>query len=365
MESITSLKNPLIRELSKLSVRKNRVESGFFLVEGVRLVAEAIASKAPIARLVADEKGIADLLTVLDRQNSRMHSLSGEKAALASQEEAVRRGSPGDYNLNYLHEVGADDLFCDEKSRGSRQKARIYGSQQEYRAGDTLLEAMTCELDFDPTNDLLEMLLRYPKNQPILVATEVLAKICDTKSPQGIVAVVKLPESAYYNQNNSNEFLRNITTRRVLALERLQDPGNLGTIIRAAAACGFSTVVVSADSADPWQPKVLRSTMGSIWHVDVLITDSISELLCFGKRLDYRVLTSHPRGTTPCWGAQLADNIIIAIGNEAAGLSEEVLALADEKVQIPMREGVESLNAAVSASVLMYESMRQRAIFPA
>jgi len=186
----------------------------------------------------------------------------------------------------------------------------------------------------------------------VQVPDELFSRISETESPQGILAVAEMP---VYNKN---EIIKSID--RVIVLENIQDPGNLGTIIRSADACGFDAVLLSKDSVDPYNPKVIRSTMGSLFHIPVMVEENFSEALDELKSNNFLVAAAHTRDSLPCWQADLSGKVAIIIGNEGNGLSDKVLELADITVMIPMPGKAESLNASAAASILIYECMRQR-----
>ncbi|NLX72539.1 MAG: RNA methyltransferase, partial [Bacteroidales bacterium] len=150
------------------------------------------------------------------------------------------------------------------------------------------------------------------------------------------------------------------SVKQVIVLENLQDPGNLGTIIRSADACGFDAVILSKDSADPYNPKVIRSTMGSLFHIPIIIEEDFDGFLNELRSRNIRLVAAHTRDALSCWQADLTGNVAIIIGNEGNGLSEHILELADMTVMIPMKGKAESLNASAAASMLIYECMRQR-----
>lgn len=178
-------------------------------------------------------------------------------------------------------------------------------------------------------------------------------KVADTETPQGIIAVVRRPQHAISSLfEGSAPFF--------VICDGIQDPGNLGTIIRTAAAAGCSGVAVSKDSVDPYNPKVVRSTGGSIFTIPVVAEVDVKEVIRAAKEKKVKVIAADASAKTDVFSADLKSPSAIVIGNEGAGSSNEVLALCDEKVSIPMKKGVESLNAAVSAAVILYEAVRQR-----
>ncbi len=200
-----------------------------------------------------------------------------------------------------------------------------------------------------------ELLLSDMSNIKVVqVPDEVFSRISETQSPQGIMAVAELPVC------DKKDIINRV--KRVIVLENLQDPGNLGTIIRSADACGFDAVILSKDSADPYNPKVIRSTMGSLFHIPVIITEDFNGLLNELRSKGMLLIAAHTRDSLPCWQADMSGELAIIIGNEGNGLSDNILELADMTVMIPMTGKAESLNASAAASMLIYECMRQREI---
>ena len=245
--------------------------------------------------------------------------------------------------------------------------------QEAFRSGAPIVRLLADDAGMSILSALLQT---YPGPEPIWVASHILEKLSDTKTPQGVIAVVRLPVSgmtgmgAFISRQPQAGGLPGwfpdgdsplkTGCRHILALEHVQDPGNVGTMIRTADACGFDAVVLSADSADPWQPKVLRSTMGSIWHLPVTVVDDLPSAVKAAREAGFMAIAAHPRNAAACWDTPMADNVILVIGNEAGGISLEMLGNADRTVMVPMEGGAESLNAAAAASMLMYESLRQR-----
>ncbi len=194
----------------------------------------------------------------------------------------------------------------------------------------------------------------YEEKAEVLCLTEALfGAVCDTENPQGILAVCKKlewDESAVFAKDKP--FL-------ILA-EELNDPGNLGTVIRTADACGADAVFLSKGSVDLYNPKVLRSTMGSMFHVPVFQNIDLDEVSAKLKANNIPLYAAHLKGDTYPYGLDLAENCAFIIGNEARGLSDEAADLCDRWVKIPMPGQAESLNASIAAGVLMYEVVRQR-----
>ena len=145
-----------------------------------------------------------------------------------------------------------------------------------------------------------------------------------------------------------------------MILENLQDPGNLGTILRAGEGAGITGVIMSRDTVDIYNPKVVRSTMGSAFRVPFLYTDDLPGTVRELKAGGIRLFAAHLEGRNNYEEEDYTGNTGFLIGNEGNGLTEELSAPADAWVKIPMAGKVESLNAAVAASILMFETARQR-----
>ena len=193
---------------------------------------------------------------------------------------------------------------------------------------------------------------RIPDVPYEIVADSVFDAMAETVTPQGVLAIVKMPEYSLEEM---------VTAAGTLVLlENLRDPGNLGTIIRTAEAAGVSGVILSKESVDIYNPKVIRSTMGAVYRVPFLYVEDFQKLLQELREKKVRLLAAHLKGTKTFDKADYSGKVGILIGNEANGLSEEVAELAEEKVLIPMAGSVESLNAAVAAALLMYEAFRNQ-----
>ena len=248
MEHLTSLKNPKVQSWRSLKDRKGRKETGCFLVEGRKMVEEALRSAFPVEAVLADESRLAEL--------------------------------------------------------------------------------------------------SLPDNVPMYALPEhVLAAVCDTKTPQGVAAVVRMTGSAALGS-------------RLVALDGVQDPGNVGTIIRTADAAGLDGVLLSAQCADAFSPKVLRATMGSVFRMGIRVTEDLPGELTRLKQAGFSVLSSQLDGTPFYEREPVGERFCLVIGSEGNGVTDEVQQLATHRVKLPMRGGAESLNAAVAAGIMMYELMR-------
>ena len=247
-ELITSLKNPKIQTWKSLKDRKGRRETGCFLVEGRKMVEEALHSAFHVEAVLADEARLSEF-----------------------------------------------DL---------PQDARVYA-----------------------------------------MPAHVLAAVCDTKTPQGVAAVVRMTDTP-------------VRGSRIVALDGVQDPGNVGTIVRTADAAGFDGVLMSTQCADVFSPKVLRATMGSIFRMGIRVTDDLPGELSRMAAQGASVISSQLDGMPFYERAPVGEQFVLVIGSEGNGVTDEVKAVATHRVKLPMRGGAESLNAAVAASIMMYELTR-------
>ncbi len=255
---LTSLQNPLVKQIRKLHNSKYRRLSGRFLLEGTHLLQEAALAQWPLETLVYTE---------------RWQSREG-------------------------------DLLRALQSR-----------------------VLRCEL----------------------VSPEVLGAIATTMNPDGVVAVAQsAPQRSVSIQSLG------------LVLETLQDPGNVGTMLRTAAAVGVEGVLLSEDSADLESPKVLRASAGAWFRVATAQCSNILHQVQHYQSQGFQVVATAPRAALEYWSVDYTQPTLIVMGNEGAGLSEALLDASDVKVSIPTSAGVESLNAAIATAVMLYEAKRQR-----
>ncbi len=182
-----------------------------------------------------------------------------------------------------------------------------------------------------------------------LAPRSLLEAVCDTRTPQGICASFDLPVPLPLNG----------APGRVVALDGVQDPGNVGTIWRTADAAGFSAILFGGGCADPLSPKVQRAAMGSGFRVPFVLAEDLPAALLDLKARGWMVLASDLRGGDFYARPDPGERFALVIGNEARGISDATRAAASALVKLPMRGGAESLNAAVAAGIMMYELMRE------
>lgn len=185
------------------------------------------------------------------------------------------------------------------------------------------------------------------------VSDQAFKAMTDTQTPQGVLAVVR---AVSYTE----EDLLRAEKPLLMILENLQDPGNLGTILRAGEGAGVTGVIVTRETVDVFNPKVIRSTMGSIYRMPFVVTEDLSETLKKCKAAGIRTCAAHLKGTNNYEQGDYTGATAFLIGNEAAGLTDATAEACDLLVKIPMAGQVESLNAAIAATILMYETARQR-----
>ena len=192
-----------------------------------------------------------------------------------------------------------------------------------------------------------DLFLKINENIKLIQMNEVLLKqLCSTENPQGIVGVI----------NMQNKELK--SGELVVLVDKVQDPGNMGTIIRTAHAAGAAGIVMTKGTVDIYNDKTLRSTMGSIFYIPIVEDDSLDFVKSL-KKEGYKLVVSSLQGKNNFFEENLQGKVMIAVGNEGNGVSDEVYDIADIKVKIPMPGEAESLNVAVATSIMIYEKIRQ------
>ena len=191
------------------------------------------------------------------------------------------------------------------------------------------------------------------KSSYIIVKDSIFKEICDTVTPQGIVCIVRQKEY------NLETILNNSEKQTFVLLESLQDPGNLGTIMRTAEGAGISAVIMNKSTVDLFNPKVIRSTMGSVFRVPYFMYENLEDAVQDLQNHNVTVYAAHLKGEKNYDEISYQGSSAFLIGNESKGLSEKISGMADRLIKIPMQGKLESLNAAVSAAILMYESRKK------
>lgn len=238
--------------------------------------------------------------------------------------------------------------------------------------GVNIKQIIMCE-DFTDNEIDKDTLYEIAKHNLVYVTKNLFDTITDVKTPQGIIAIIEkrigirsvtnkengsmidLSNSMNVEKLNKIDYSQDI----IIALDGVQDPGNLGTIIRTADSANLNQIVISKDSADPYNPKVVRSTMGAIFRVNVIEAEDLKEELKKAQENKFKIMITALDAKKSIYKADFNKKVIV-IGNEANGVSKEVQAMADEKVIIPMLGKTESLNASVAASIMIYEYVRRK-----
>ncbi|WP_312667747.1 23S rRNA (guanosine(2251)-2'-O)-methyltransferase RlmB [Tissierella praeacuta] len=263
MLEITSIRNPLVKEIKSLYRKKGRIKNNSFIIEGMKAIEEAIDNNYPIK------------------------------------------------NIIYT---------------------------------DQILKIKDGEAFFERIKKL---------NNIIYVPNNIFKDISDTENPQGVLGVAEIK----YNE------MREVKDKErpfLVFLDGVQDPGNMGTIIRTADAFNVDGIIITDGCVDPYNPKVVRATMGSIFRVPLYyVSDGIEELKSF-KDINMSIYSTSLTESIPIYEVDFNEGVVLIIGNESNGVSEEIFSLSDKLIKIPMIGGAESLNAGVAASIIMYEVMKQR-----
>lgn len=236
-----------------------------------------------------------------------------------------------------------------KKNRDTQGKYLIEGPNLVYEAleNDGNIELIVCS----------EKVGLIEASCPVLTMSHGLfLKLSDTDSPQGVLAIVKK------KNYTEDEFFqpREFGATNIIVLDRLQDPGNIGTIIRTADAAGYMGAFVLKGTGDIYSPKVVRAATGSLFRLPVLFIDTPDQALSILKKYHKKTICTSLNSNQYYYENVMKENIAIIIGNEGNGVCQEFLTNSDKQVKIPMDGSIESLNAAVSAGILMYESVRQK-----
>ena len=298
MESITSVNNQRVKEVANLKQKKYRMESGTFFAEGLRAVQEAV-QYADVTELFYTEAEAGRLDEVL-------------KAA--GNVPADTKEKSGNMN-NVNHNNAGTAKKRNEAANGIRM----------YRVDE-----------------------------------KVMAKLSDTKAPQGVLAVIRTPEQ---NLRQLRPGTASDNNAPVIILDRVQDPGNLGTIIRTADAVGALGLILLEGCVDAYSPKVVRASMGSLFHLPVVQDVTAEEALTWCYRNGYEPAATALKNAQNVYKADISKKMAFLFGNEANGVAEELQAAAETRLFIPMTGLAESMNVAMAAGIILFEGLRQRKFY--
>ena len=327
---ISSKDNQTIKEIKKLKESKYRKEK--FIVEGFKMLQEAVNEGADIEIVVVK---------------------TGNKELLENVNKLLGR-------LSQSYETGNE---------------LIGGLSQDHEAKNEPMKNQ------ERKNELLAY--KYGKRIPriIEVTENVFMQLTDVKTPQGVLAVIRENVednvSNFENENenkneNKNDVLKDgVNSRKIdclskintgadyiLAVDGVQDPGNLGTIIRTADSANLKQILVSKDTVDAYSPKVIRSTMGSIYRVKIVECENLANVLDELKKHKFQIVSTSLDTENSIYDIDYRKKVVV-IGNEGNGVSKEIQDLSDYKVKIPMLGKTESLNASVATGIMIYEYVRQ------
>lgn len=226
---------------------------------------------------------------------------------------------------------------------------------------DGLIETVVISQAFlDENKTGAQKLIRQLEKSDIRIFSldsNIFHRLSDTETPQGLMAIVKrveLKPDDFFSVSLSNE------RTNVLLLDRVQDPGNVGTLIRTADAAEFQGIIVLKGTADIYSPKVVRAAAGSILRMPVLFIDQPQQAIRILKAHGKRIFAATPYSDNYYYQYKMESNTALIIGNEGGGVSQDLISMADYRIKIPMNPSVDSLNAAVAAAILMYETVRQK-----
>ena len=235
------------------------------------------------------------------------------------------------------------------RGRAERLANGLYLAEGEHMAAEAVKEKKANVLLLDSSAlDKYSAFIDEAALPVYVLSPHVMAAVCDAKTPQGIAALCDYPQ----------EESLSALGERIIVLDGVQDPGNVGTIWRTADAAGFQALLLGAGSADPLSPQVQRSAMGSGFRVPYAHSEDLAQTLIALRKRGWHVIASDLSGADFYAREELGERFVLVIGNEARGISDAVREAADCRVKLPMRGGAESLNAAVAAGIMMYELMR-------
>lgn len=210
-----------------------------------------------------------------------------------------------------------------------------------------------CSIDYVVVNEsgkdkLDDYLSEYMDNIKIYqMRNDLFSQLSSTENTQGVIAV-----------SNINNSINDINGDFYLLCDKVQDPGNLGTIIRTAHAAGVNAIILTKGTVDIYNDKTIRSTMGSIFYTPIIYDNDLS-LLKKLKDEGFSLVATSLEESKNFFDEDLSGKVILSVGNEGNGISEEIFALADKKVKIPMPGGAESLNVGIATSIILFEKVRQ------
>lgn len=232
-----------------------------------------------------------------------------------------------------------------------REKMGMYTIEGIKSVGDAISAGADIDMIFVSESFINENNRDFKEHNIYVVADNIFETLCDTKTPQGILAVINIANKKELTLDNNKMYIY---------CDTVQDPGNLGTIIRTADAAGFGGVLLSEGCADLYSPKTIRSSMGSFFHIPLYEGITGEDIIKFKEKGFSFYATALCEDTIDYKKADFKKPVIVAVGNEANGMSDDMLALADSTLKIKIYGKAESLNVGVASALLMYEAVEQR-----
>ncbi len=253
-------------------------------------------------------------------------------------------------------------LVCSLERKKGREETGLFRFDGIKLCNEALSKGVSLEYIFVAESKLEGIRPRLAREDApiVVVSDDVFEKMSDEKAPEGIISVAKQLSELHSSADDGAAFAAP-DGERIFMLEAIRDPGNLGTIIRTAASLGIDRLIISADCADIYNPKTLRAAMGALFMLktytvgEIDFCDCIKALRGSGRRVFGAALCENAKKLGEI---KLLPTDIFVVGNEGHGLSEKTVDACNECVIIPMREGCESLNAAMAAGILMWETVR-------
>ena len=295
MKMITNGDNPVIKKIKSLKQKKYRDRYGIFFIEGLRFTEE-----------VLKEYSFGPCMQI-------------------NIESMIVSESFNHANIEFMNTYFPDSMREDNEHLSENMD--VHHNVQNHKCSES------CDFNM------------------IKVSDKIFSSISDTETPQGIGAVLRI------SNYDESEIIKN--GRNFLMMDRIQDPGNMGTLIRTADAAAFDAVILSDGCVDMYNSKVLRATMGSIFHIPVIQSADLSETIQRMKENHVKIYAADLNGNQSSFSEEFSDKNAIITGNESNGIRREVLDTADVLLKIPMPGSAESLNASVAGSLLMYEVLRK------
>jgi TrmH family RNA methyltransferase len=244
-----------------------------------------------------------------------------------------------------------------KKGRETQRRFLIEGVRlcEEIANSNWEMESVLFTSSFQNSSTGKKLLQKFEKRniKTIPVKAEVVKKLSDTVTPQGIIGVVKIREF-------SLDQLWSEDSNIILALDAIRDPGNVGTLIRTADAFGIGGVILSADTVEVYNPKVVRSTMGSIFHLPIFDGTDLEKIIPQLKKRNFKIYGTDVREGKDFDRLDYSEKMCLLIGSEAEGLNKNLLELSDEIIRIPIFGRAESLNASVAGGILLYEMTKRK-----